>query len=253
MGFLLICCGYKTWDYYHGVYHGIDQNPNDKRRFKAVAGGMELSSVEDPNITVFQKYDEFRKHTRIEQSLKKEHIQFDLILKKHFADNHEQLKNYKIIILGHLMNFNKKGIEVLTQLTKDGVNIIATNEALMDTPGALKELFGAEVKEPPIDAFKYYLQLKNQDLIKRQDKLHQCFLKCNFTKGKFSPESELYLPLLDKGREGPPEMIGGHVPTGWYGLSIYQRTNQKWFISPAKLAECITPMVFSRIRIFCWM
>ncbi|MDZ7721479.1 MAG: family 10 glycosylhydrolase [candidate division KSB1 bacterium] len=399
-GIFINMFGYKTWDYYHGVYHGIDQNPNDKRRFKEYSGGMELPTVEDPNDPVFQKYDEFRKHTTnellkrvhdllkskrpnialctynddyvdimrheaqgelhhlpyfayiasenvntvestfddkisssssiqqitfgsryhavppvrirnrlyqnlahgsgldislmgdlrdyedergfdvikkvysyaarnekyygdyksmaeiaiikeaywpggpvmeemrgIEQNLKEEHIQFDLILKKHFAVSYKKLKNYKIIILGHLRNFNKKEIEALTRLTNDGVNVIATNQALMDTPGALKELFGTKVKESSFDAFKYYLQLKDQAVIKRQDKLHQCFLKCNFMKCKFSDESELYLPLLDKGREGPPERIGGHVPTGWFGISIYQKNKSKMVYIPWEIGR----------------
>ena len=44
-------------------------------------------------------------------------------------------------------------------------------------------------------------------------------------KCEFDSESQLFLPLLDKGREGPPEMIGGHVPTGWYGVSILDKKN----------------------------
>lgn len=399
-GMFINMFGYKTWDYYHGIYHGIDQNENDKRRFKEFSNGMPLPTVEDADDPVFQKYVEFKEFTRnellermhtlikskrpnialctynddfidimrheaqgelhhlpyfayiasenvntvestfenkiassssiqqitfgsryhavppvrirnrlyqsiahgsgldislmgdmrnyedergfevikevyayhkknekyygdykstaqiaiikqdywpggpvmeemrgIEQVLKEEHIQFDLILKKYLAQRFEKLKNYKIIVLGHLQNFTAEEIETLEKLTGEGVNIIATNQTLIDSPEALKDLFGATVKEKTFDAFKYYLQLKDQSIIQRQDQLHQCFLKCNFMKCDFDSQSELYLPLLDKGREGPPEMIGGHVPTGWYGVSIFKKNNAKMTYIPWEIGR----------------
>lgn len=392
--------GYNTMDYYKGVYHGIDQNPNDKIRFKEYSGGMTLPTVEDENDPVFLKYQEFKKYSTnellnrmrdlinsqrpnialctynddfidimrheaqgelshipyfayiasenvntvestfddkiassssiqqitfgsryhavppvrirnrlyqniahgsgldislmgdmrnyedergfevikevyayhkknekyygdfqstakiaiikqdywpggpvmeemrgIEQFLKEEHVQFDLILKKYLSDRFEKLKSYKIIVLGHLQNFTDEEIEILEKLTEEGVNIIATNQSMIDTPEALKNLFGVTVKEKELDAFKYYLQLKDQDIIKRQEKLYQAFLKCNFMKCEFDAESQLFLPLLDKGREGPPEMIGGHVPTGWYGASILDKNNGKMVYIPWEIGR----------------
>nr|MDA3943111.1 hypothetical protein [Bacteroidota bacterium] len=173
----------------------------------------------------------------IEQLLKEEHVQFDLVLKKYLSDRFDKLKNYKIIVLGHLQNFTDEEIETLEKLTDEGVNIIATNQTLIDSPEALKDLFGAQVIEKELDAFKYYLQLKDQDIIKRQDKLHQAFLKCNFMKCEFDAESQLFFPLLDKGREGPPEMIGGHVPTGWYGASILDKNNAKTVYIPWEIGR----------------
>lgn len=392
--------GYNTMDYYKGVYHGIDQNPNDKRRFKEYSGGMTLPTVEDEKDPVFLKYKEFKQFTTnellermteliksqrpnialctynddfidimrheaqgelhhipyfayiasenvntiestfddkiassasiqqitfgsryhavppvrirnrlyqniahgsgldislmgdmrnyedtrgfdvikevyayhkknekyygdyqstakiaiikqdywpggvemeemrgIEQMLKEEHVQFDLILKKYLSDRFEKLKNYKIIIIGNLKNFSEDDINTLKKLTAQGVNIIATNQSMIDNPEALKELFGAVVKEKELDAFKYYLQLKDQAIIKRQDKLHQAFLKCNFMKCEFDQENQLFLPLLDKGREGPPEMIGGHVPTAWSGLSILDKNKAKTVYIPWEIGR----------------
>jgi len=399
-GMFINMFGYKTTDYYHGIYHGIDQNENDKRRFKEFSNGMTLPTVEDADDPVFQKYVEFKEFTRnellermhnliksqrpnialctynddfidimrheaqgelhhlpyfayiasenvntvestfddkiassssiqqitfgsryhavppvrirnrlyqniahgsgldislmgdmrnyedergfgvikevyayhkknekyygdykstakiaiikqdywpggpvmeemrgFEQILTEEHIQFDLILKKYLSDRFDKLKNYKIIVLGHLQNFTDEEIETLEKLTEEGVNIIATNQTLIDSPEALKDLFGTTVKDEALDAFKYYVQLKDQDIIKRQDKLHQAFLKCNFMKCEFDKECQLYLPLLDKGREGPPEMIGGHVPTGWYGLSILDKNKAKTVYIPWEIGR----------------
>ncbi|WP_242083530.1 family 10 glycosylhydrolase [Aestuariivivens sediminis] len=394
-GMFINMFGYKTTDYYHGIYHGIDQNKNDKRRFEEFSNGMTLPTVEDSDDPVFQKYVEFKEFTTnellermhnliksqrpnialctynddfidimrheaqgelhhipyfayiasenvntveatfddkisssssiqqitfgsryhavppvrirnrlyqniahgsgldislmgdmrnyedergfgvikevyayhknnekyygdykstaqiaiikqdywpggpemeemrgIEQLLKEEHVQFDLILKKYLSLRFDKLKDYKIILIAHLNNFSDREIEVLKKLTEEGVNIIATNQSMADNPEALKELFGATVIEKELDAFKYYLQLKDQDILKRQDKLQQAFLKCNFMKCEFDEECQLFLPLLDKGREGPPEMIGGHVPTGWYGISILDRNSAKTVYIP---------------------
>lgn len=392
--------GYNTMDYYKGVYHGIDQNPNDKKRFKEYSGGMTLPTVEDENDSVFLKYKEFKSFSTnellkrmrdliksrrpnialctynddfidimrheaqgelnhvpyfayissenvntiestfddkiassssiqqitfgsryhavppvrirnrllqsiahgsgldislmgdmrnyedergfevikevyayheknekyygdfqstskiaiikqdywpggpvmeemrgIEQILKEEHIQFDLILKKYLANRFEKLRHYKIIVLGHLNDFSDEEIETLRKLTEEGVNIIATNQSMIDTPEALNDLFGVTIQEKELDAFKYYVQLKDQDIIKRQDKLHQAFLKCNFMKCEFDKQSQLFLPLLDKGREGPPEMIGGHVPTGWYGMSILDKNSAKTVYIPWEIGR----------------
>jgi len=399
-GIFINMFGYKTTDYYHGIYHGIDQNPNDKIRFKEYSDGMELPTVEDENDPVFLKYKEFKNYSTnkllkrmhdliksqrpnialctynddfidimrheaqgelhhlpyfayiasenvntiestfedkiassssiqqitfgsryhavppvrirnrlyqsishgsgldislmgdmrnyedergfdvikevyayhkknekyygdfkstakiaiikqdywpggpvmeemrgIEQVLKEEHIQFDLILKKYLSLRFEKLKDYKVIIIAHLNSFSNDEIEVLKKLTEEGVNIIATNQSMVDTPEALKELFGVTVKENEMDAFKYYLQLKDQDIIKRQDKLHQAFLKCNFMKCEFDKECQLFLPLLDKGREGPPEMIGGHMPTSWYGISILDKNAAKTVYIPWEIGR----------------
>ncbi len=392
--------GYNTMDYYKGVYHGIDQNPNDKKRFKEFSGGLTLPTVEDENDPVFRKYIEFKKHSTnellkrmrdliksqrpnialctynddfidimrheaqgelhhipyfayiasenvntvestfddkiassssiqqitfgsryhavppvrirnrlfqsiahgsgldislmgdmrnyedergfevikevyayhkknekyygdfqseakiaiikqdywpggpvmeemrgIEQILKEEHVQFDLILKKYIAKRFEKLSNYKIIVIGHLNNFSDDEIQTLRKLTEQGVNIIATNQSMIDTPEALSELFGVTIQEKELDAFKYYVQLKDQDIIKRQEKLHQAFLKCNFMKCEFDKKCRLFLPLLDKGREGPPEMIGGHVPTGWYGMSILDKNAAKTVYIPWEIGR----------------
>ncbi len=392
--------GYNTMDFYKGVYHGIDQNPNDKAQFKEFSGGMTLPTVEDEKDLAFVKYKEFKAFSTkellrklhdlikskrsnialctyndeyidimrhesqgdidhvpyfvynasenvktivstfdnkiasnssiqqitfgsryhavppvwirnrlyqsisngagldislmgdmrnyedergfgvikevyayhkknekyygnfqstakiaiikqdywpggpvmeemrgIEQLLNEEHIQFDLMLKKFLSQRFDKLKNYKIIVLGNLKYFSDDEIKTLQKLMAEGVNIIATNQTMEDTPDALKELFGVRVVEKELDAFKYYVQLKNQDIIKRQDKLHQAFLKCNFMRCEFDNAAQLFLPLLDKGREGPPEVIGGHVPTGYYGLSILKKDKAKMIYIPWEIGR----------------
>lgn len=54
--------GYQTRNAYLGVYHGIDQNEYDKKRFFEYSG-MELPLVEDNSDPAFVKYQEFKKYT----------------------------------------------------------------------------------------------------------------------------------------------------------------------------------------------
>lgn len=55
--------GYQTRNAYVGVYHGIDQNEHEKKRFAAFSGGMLLPQKEDQNDPVFKKYEAFKEHT----------------------------------------------------------------------------------------------------------------------------------------------------------------------------------------------
>src|SRR5690606_16669382 len=55
--------GYQTRNAYLGVYHGIDQNEHDKKRFAEYSGGMKLPLIENSEDPVFRKYQEFKQYT----------------------------------------------------------------------------------------------------------------------------------------------------------------------------------------------
>lgn len=55
--------GYHTRNAYEGVYHGIDQNEYDKKRFAEFSGGMELPQKESHEDPSFAKYQEFKAFT----------------------------------------------------------------------------------------------------------------------------------------------------------------------------------------------
>ena len=55
--------GYRTNNAYKGTYHGIDQNPYDRERFKQYSGGLKLPIKEDAGDTVFQIYQDFKAYT----------------------------------------------------------------------------------------------------------------------------------------------------------------------------------------------
>ncbi|MEO5979621.1 MAG: family 10 glycosylhydrolase [Chryseolinea sp.] len=55
--------GYQTRNSYVGKYHGVDQNPYDKKRFFDYSHGLKLPVKEDFNDPVFQKYLAFKQYT----------------------------------------------------------------------------------------------------------------------------------------------------------------------------------------------
>lgn len=55
--------GYHTRNAYEGVYHGIDQNVYDKKRFAEFSGGMELPQKESNEDPSFARYQEFKAFT----------------------------------------------------------------------------------------------------------------------------------------------------------------------------------------------
>jgi hypothetical protein len=55
--------GYATKNAYTGEYHGIDQNPYDKKRFAEFSGGKVLPIEENPNDPVFKEYLDFKAFT----------------------------------------------------------------------------------------------------------------------------------------------------------------------------------------------
>lgn len=55
--------GYQTRNSYVGKYHGIDQNPYDKKIFSDFSHGLKLPVREDFDDPVFQKYLAFKEYT----------------------------------------------------------------------------------------------------------------------------------------------------------------------------------------------
>ncbi|MEQ9439197.1 MAG: family 10 glycosylhydrolase [Cyclobacteriaceae bacterium] len=55
--------GYRTSNAYEDVYHGIDQNEHDRKRFYEYSGGMDLPQKESPEDPSFAKYQEFKEYT----------------------------------------------------------------------------------------------------------------------------------------------------------------------------------------------
>jgi hypothetical protein len=98
--------------------------------------------------------------------------------------------------------------------------IIATNTAMSDNPQALLDIFGAKVITKDYDGSGNYLQPDNAAIFKRMKLQRMIMLKYNLAQYDLAAADSHYLPILSKGRPGPPEIIGGHTPTGNYAMAV---------------------------------
>jgi hypothetical protein len=173
----------------------------------------------------------------IQLMLLESHIQFDIIEKSQIAQQEKALSKYKVVILPEISSVDQNALATLKRLVNDGVHIIATNRSLSDHPKILDDLFGAKIKELNHDGAGFYLQPDNKNLFTRFDKQSLLFWKFNLGLYDFDGATETQLPILTPGIPGPPEIIGGHEPTGFHAVCIKNHNSGKAVLMPINLGK----------------
>jgi len=173
----------------------------------------------------------------IQLMLKEAHIQFDIIEDSQLSTLKETLKRYHLIILPEITRLETAAIDALTQAVQQGTNLIATNRSLADNPDALMKLFGAKGVQMNHDGAGFYLNPDNKTLFKSFTQQKLLFWKFNLGLYDFSEADSSFLPILTPGRPGPPEIIGGHEPTGYYAMGVKDHINSKAVILPINLGR----------------
>jgi hypothetical protein len=169
--------------------------------------------------------------------LKEAHLQFDIIEDTQIERYAERLKKYKIVVFPDITYLSDKAIKLLQSVSKDGVNLIATNNSFSDNTQALKGLFGAEVIKKELDGTGNYLKIDNPNLFGRLKGQSMIHWKFNLAQYDFEKTNTNHLPVLAKGRPGPPELIGGHDPMGYFGMSVKNFGTSKNVILPLNLGK----------------
>jgi hypothetical protein len=169
--------------------------------------------------------------------LKEAHLQFDIIEDTQIERHAERLKKYKIVIFPDITYLSENAIKLLQNVSKDGVNLIATNNSFSDNTQALKGLFGAEVIKKELDGTGNYLKIDNPNLFGRLKGQSMIHWKFNLAQYDFEKTNTNHLPVLAKGRPGPPELIGGHDPMGYFGMSVKNFGTSKNVILPLNLGK----------------
>ncbi len=169
--------------------------------------------------------------------LKEAHIPFDVIEDAQLAARADDLTKYRLLILPEITYLDSSCVAVLKRLSAGGTNLIATNTTLFDNPVALADLFGATIIKKDNDGSGNYLRPDNKVLFKRLDK--QKMISWNFNLGldDFKGADSVYLPILSKGRPGPPEIIGGHEPTGYYAMGMKRHGSAKAVLLPVNIGK----------------
>ena len=126
---------------------------------------------------------------------------------------------------------------LIRQASANGTHLLATNRTLFDDPAALLELFGAKIVNKDHDGSGFYLRPDNKTIFKRLQRQQMVFWKFNLGRYDLKAADSVYLPILTKGRPGPPEIIGGHEPTGFYAMGLKKHPRSKGVILPVNLGK----------------
>jgi hypothetical protein len=170
--------------------------------------------------------------------LKEAHIPFDVIEDAQLAAREDDLTKYRLLILPDITYLNPACVGVLERVSDAGTNLIATNTTLFDNPEALKELFGAAIVKKDNDGRGNYLSPDNQyGLFRRLVKQKMISWTFNLGLDDFKGADSVYLPILSKGRPGPPEIIGGHESTGYYAMGMKRHGQAKAVLLPVNIGK----------------
>ncbi|SKB48145.1 alpha-amylase family protein [Dyadobacter psychrophilus] len=173
----------------------------------------------------------------IQLMLREAHIPFDIIEDGQIGNLREKVKSYQLIILPEITYLKPEAIQVLKDASKVGTNLIATNRTLFDSPETLQQLFGAKMEKKDNDGAGNYLVPDNRNIFKSFPGQKMLFWKFNLGLYDLSGADQTLLPVLSKGRPGPPEIIGGHEPTGYHALGIKNHEKSKALIFPVSLGR----------------
>ncbi len=168
--------------------------------------------------------------------LKEAHLLFDIIEDAQIVNRAERIKEYKLIILPDITYADTAAIHVLKDASRQGTSLIATNKTFFDNAPVLKELFGAKIISSE-EGSGNYLSVDNPSFYKRLAQQKMLLWKFNIGQYDLTGADMVSLPILSKGRPGPPEIIGGHDPTGYYGMGMKRYGKSQNVILPENIGK----------------
>lgn len=173
----------------------------------------------------------------IQLMLMEAHIPFDRIEDSQLAARSADMGQYKLIILPDVINLNERNVNTLDSLMSRGISVISTNNSLKERPDLLLKWFGVKAKNYTEDCTGQYVSLPDHRIFSSLQGQSMVMLKFNLAEYDMSGCDKTLLPLLAKGRPGPPEMIGGHVPIGNFTIGVKNQVRSKNAIIAANLGK----------------
>ncbi|GAB3757099.1 alpha-amylase family protein [Spirosoma pomorum] len=173
----------------------------------------------------------------IQLMLKEAHLPFDIIEDSQLDKQASKLKQYQLLILPDITYLSPAAVQALRDASQQGTNLIATNTTMFDNTTSLQDLFGAKIVNRDHEGSGFYLRPDNKELFKRLSGQTMLFWKFNLGLYDLSGADARFLPILAKGRPGPPEIIGGHDPTGYYGMATKKYGRSTNVILPINLGR----------------
>lgn len=181
--------------------------------------------------------DPMQEYRGIQLMLKEAHIQYDIIEDAQISNLEKKVAGYNLIIVPDITYLGKEGTDILKRACSNGATLLATNKSFSNDRATLKEVFGAAPDSISNDGSGNYLQVDDRLIFKRLDRQKMIFWKFNLGLYQFDNIDKKYLPILSKGRPGPPEIIGGHEPTGYYAAASKKYGRGNAMILPANIGK----------------
>ncbi len=221
----------RNYNVFKKVYAFHKANEPYFGKYKSVAKIAVIAPGSWPSGEPMQEY------RGIQLMLREAHIPFDIIEDGQIGNLEEKLKQYKLLILPEITYLPANSIRIIKAASQNGTNLIATNRSLFDAPEALMDLFGAKIINKDNDGAGNYLVPDERKIFKSFPGQKMIFWKFNLGLYDLKNADQRLLPILSKGRPGPPEIIGGHEPTGYYGMGIKNHEKSKAVIFPINLGR----------------
>jgi hypothetical protein len=221
----------RNFDVFKKVYGFHKKHETYFGKYKSVAKIAVIAPGAWPSGDPMQEY------RGIQLMLREAHIPFDIIEDGQIQNLADKVKGYKLLILPEITYLKPQAIAVLKEACQQGTNLIATNRSLFDSPETLQELFGAKIEKKDNDGAGNYLVPDNRSIFKSFAGQKMLFWKFNLGLYDFSGADQKLLPILAKGRPGPPEIIGGHDPTEYHAMGIKNHPKSKAAIFPINLGK----------------
>lgn len=168
----------------------------------------------------------------IQLMLKEAHIPFDVMEYRRLDAQEDRLSQYEVIIIPGTPSFDSLDLKALSAAAKGGVRLLATGPSFSQNRSFLKQHFGASVVKEDYDSAGNYLMVDDTTVFPKMNGQRQIFL--SYTMGLYTFDSAVstYLPILSKGRPGPPEIVGGHKPIGYKGVGILGTAHKHALMPP---------------------
>ncbi len=200
-------------------------------KYKSVARVAVIAPGSWPSGEPMQEY------RGIQLMLREAHIPFDIVEDGQIENREEKIKKYQLIILPEITFLKPEAIRILKDASSQGTNLIATNHTFFDSPETLKTLFGAKMINKDYDGAGNYLVPDNRQIFTSFTGQNMLFWKFNLGLYDLKEADQTALPILAKGRPGPPEIIGGHEPIGYYAMGIKNHGKSKAVILPINIGR----------------
>lgn len=200
-------------------------------RYSSVAKTLIIAPGAWPSGDAMQEY------RGIQLMLHEAHIPFDILEDAQVANRAGKLNDYSLIIVPDITNFDTSSIAFLKTACANGAVLLATNHALNNDSAVLRDVFGASITKGDNDGVGNYLNVSDHAIFKRLSLQTMVMWRYNLGLYDLTKADTVLLPVFSKGRPGPPEIVGGHEPTGYYAASIKKYGKGKAVLMPVNIGR----------------